>query len=264
MSVPEPEDIYERTKEEGKRRLERPILEEISTAVAAGWDIAVGVITLGFVGTTLHQFFGINGAHFFASIAFGIGFVFIVVGRGELFTENFLVPIAGLDNGGDGPTLKNLAKLWLISPIFNILAGLVIALIVSVHGVLPEGTATPIVDAAYKIHANHTLALFMSAIFAGSLITAMTWFVEGMETMGTRIVVAWIVGTILALGGLNHVIVVTIELIFSIRFGSHIPWDFVLGNFALAAAGNMIGGIGLVTLNRLTQGRAGGSARAAD
>jgi formate-nitrite transporter family protein len=260
MSVPDPEDIYERTKEEGKRRLERPVVEEISTALAAGFDIAVGVITLGLVGSTLHHFFGINGAHFFASIGFGIGFVFLIVGRGELFTENFLVPIAGLEN--DGPTPKNLAKLWITSPIFNVLAGLVIALIVSAHGVLPKGTATPIVDAAYKIHANHPLALFMSAIFAGALITAMTWFVEGMERMGTRIVVAWIVGTILALGGLNHVIVVTIELIFAIRFGAHIPWDFVLGNFGLAAAGNMLGGIGLVTLNRLTQGRSGGQARA--
>ena len=59
----------------------------------------------------------------------------------------------------------------------------------------------------------------------------------------------------------NHVIVITIELFFGIRYGAHIPWIFLLGNFGLAAAGNMIGGIGLVTLNRLTQGRAGGSAR---
>ena len=53
----------------------------------------------------------------------------------------------------------------------------------------------------------------------------------------------------------TDVIVVTIELIYGIRFGDDIPWIFVLGNFGLAAAGNMVGGIGLVTLNRLTQGR---------
>jgi formate-nitrite transporter family protein len=260
-SIPQPEDIYERTKEEGERRLQRPIVEEASTALAAGFDIAAGVVVLGLVGSTLEHFFGVDGAHFFASIGFGIGFVFLVVGRGELFTENFLVPIAGLeDHGRDA--WRYLAKLWLTSPVFNIIAGAAIAIIVTVHGVLPEGTGTPIVNAAYKIHANHTLTLFVSAIFAGALITAMTWFVEGMETVGTRIVVAWIVGTILALGGLNHVIVVTIELIFAIRFDAHIPWLFVLGNFGLAAAGNMLGGIGLVTLNRLTQGRSGGRARA--
>ena len=262
MSVPQPEDIYRRTKEEGERRLERPLVEEVSTALAAGFDIAAGLITLGLVAATLEHWMGKDAAHFFASIGFGVGFIFLIVGRGELFTENFLVPIAGLDHRR-GASWRNLAKLWLTSPFFNVVAGLVIALIVTVHGVLPKGTGSPIVVAAYKIHANHPLALFCSAVFAGALITAMTWFVEGQDSIGARIVVAWIVGTFLALGGLNHVIVITIELFFGIRFGAHIPWIFVLGNFGLAAAGNMIGGIGLVTLNRLTQGKAGGNARSA-
>jgi formate/nitrite transporter FocA (FNT family) len=85
----------------------------------------------------------------------------------------------------------------------------------------------------------------------------MTWFVEGQATMMPRIVVAWLCGSLLALGAFNHVIVVTIELIFGYRYGAHYPWIFILGNFFLAAAGNIVGGIGLVTLNRLTQGKAG-------
>jgi formate/nitrite transporter FocA (FNT family) len=260
--IPQPEDIYARTKEEGERRLERPVAEEVSTALAAGFDIVAGVILLGLLGSLLHHRFGIEAAHVFASMGFGVGFVFLVVGRGELFTENFLVPIAGLDHRSSA-SWRNLAKLWTLSPLFNILGGTIIILIVSTHDVLPEGTGTPIVDAAYKIHAHNTLALFLSAIFAGALITALTWFVEGSDSMGVRIAVAWIAGAFLALGGLNHVIVVTLELIFGIRYGAHIPWLFVLGNFGLAAAGNMLGGIGLVTLNRLTQGKSGGAARAA-
>jgi hypothetical protein len=35
LSVPQPEDIYVRTKEEGRRRLERPFVEVVSTALAA-------------------------------------------------------------------------------------------------------------------------------------------------------------------------------------------------------------------------------------
>jgi formate/nitrite transporter FocA (FNT family) len=85
----------------------------------------------------------------------------------------------------------------------------------------------------------------------------MTWFVEGQATMMPRIVVAWVVGAFLALGSLNHVIVVTLELIFGYRYGAHYSWTFILGNFGLAAAGNIVGGIGLVTLNRFTQGKAG-------
>jgi formate/nitrite transporter FocA (FNT family) len=195
------------------------------------------------------------------AIGFGVGFVFLIVGRGELFTENFLVPIAGLDHeeNEDESLWKNLLKLWTISPVFNVLGGLIIILILTVHSVLPYGTGSPLIETAQRIHANGVLALFLSAVFAGALITAMTWFVEGQATMLPRVVVAWIVGFILALGQFNHVIVITLELIFGYRFGAHFNWAFIAGNFGLAALGNIVGGIGLVTLNRLTQGKAGRS-----
>ncbi|HEY6016185.1 MAG TPA: formate/nitrite transporter family protein [Gaiellaceae bacterium] len=259
-AVPQPEDIYRNAVEEGRRRLQRPVVEEVSTALAAGFDIAAGITVLGLVGALLSEHYGVHGAHFFASIGFGVGFVFLVVGRGELFTENFLVPLAGFDHQ-ERTSWWSLLKLWTISPVFNVLGGTLIVVFLTVHGVLPHGTATPILDAAAKIHEKSVLTLFVSAIFAGALITAMTWFVEGNEQMGVRLSVAWVAGAILALGGFNHVIVVTLELVYAIRFGSHIPAAFVVGNFFLAVAGNMLGGVGLVTLNRITQGKSGGNAR---
>jgi formate/nitrite transporter FocA (FNT family) len=259
--VPEPEEIYERTKEEGARRLERPLLEEVSTALAAGFDIVAGILALALVETQLEHLTGKHAAHVFGSLAFGIGFVFLVVGRGELFTENFLVPIAGLDRR-DAASWRNLAKLWLTSPLFNVLGGLVVILLVSVHSVVPYGTGATMVQLAGTIHANGVLALFVSAVFGGALITAMTWFIEGQRSMLVRALVAWLAGFLLALGSFNHVIVVTLELIFGVRYGIHMHWSFVAGNFALAAAGNLIGGLGLVTLNRLTQGSQGARNRA--
>jgi formate-nitrite transporter family protein len=260
-SIPQPEDIYERTKEEGERRLERPLLEEISTALAAGFDIVAGILALALVESQLEHVTGKHAAHVLGSLAFGIGFVFLIVGRGELFTENFLVPIAGLDHR-KGASWRNLAKLWLTSPFFNVLGGLVIILIVTSHSVLPYGTGKTMVGLAGTIHANGVLALFLSAVFGGALITAMTWFVEGQTSMLVRAVVAWAAGFLLALGSFNHVVVVTLELIFGYRYGIHMHWSFIAGNFGLAAAGNVVGGLGLVTLNRLTQGRVGARSRA--
>jgi formate-nitrite transporter family protein len=259
--IPQPEDIYRRTKEEGARRLERPLLEVVSTALAAGFDIVAGVVALGILDASLLPKTGTGPAHVVASLGFGIGFVFLVVGRGELFTENFLVPIAGLDHRR-GASWLGLAKLWLTSPVFNVLGGLVIILLLSTHGVLPSGTADSLVRNADAIRAHGTLSLFVSAIFAGALVTAMTWFVEGQASMLVRMVVAWVAGALLALGSFNHVIVITLELIFGYRFGAHFAWTFILGNFFLAAAGNMLGGLGLVTLNRLTQGKQGERKRA--
>lgn len=256
MGAPEPGEIFEKSRQEGERRLERPFLEVVSTALAAGFDIAAGVILLSVLSSPLQPHFGKDAAGVAGAIGFGVGFVFLVVGRGELFTENFLVPIAGLHGKARNAWWK-IVELWTVSPIANIAAGGTIALIVTSHGVLPEGSGRVLTDVAQKIHANGTLALFLSAVFAGALITAMTWFVEGHDSVGIRLTVAWVTGAFLALAHLNHVIVVTIELIFGIRYGAHIPWSFVVGNFFLAAAGNMLGGIGLVTLNRFTQAKAG-------
>jgi hypothetical protein len=51
--VPEPAQIYKRTKEEGGKRLARPLLEVASTAVAAGFDVATGAVALALVETQL-------------------------------------------------------------------------------------------------------------------------------------------------------------------------------------------------------------------
>ena len=253
--APTPEEIYARTKEEGRRRLERPFLEEMSTALAAGFDIVAGLAVFALLQSQLQHALGGDAAHVVASVGFGVSFVFLVTGRGELFTENFLVPLAGV--GEHGGAWRKLLKLWTVSPLFNILGGLVVVLLLTVHSVLPYGSGAALVHASERIHANGVLALFVSAVFAGALITAMTWFVEGQESVLVRIVVAWIVGAIIVLGQFDHVIVDTIELIFGYRFGARFDWAFIVGNFALAAAGNMLGGMGLITLNRFTQGRAG-------
>ena len=259
--IPQPEDIYRRTREEGRRRLERPALEVISTALAAGFDIVSGLVVLGLVGSQLTPWVGRVPQHVFASLGFGCAFAFLVVGRGELFTENFLVPIAGLDHRRRA-SWGGLVRLWTISPVANILGGTVVILMVSVHGVLPAGAGGTLAAAADHVHREAVLTLFFSAVFAGAVMTAMTWFVEGQESMLVRVVVAWAMGAVIVLGYFNHAIVETLELIAGKRFGAPIPTAFVVGNFFLATAGNMLGGIGLVTLNRLTQGKLGERNRA--
>lgn len=258
MGAPEPEQIYERTREEGERRLSRPALELATTAIAAGVDVVFGIVALGVASALVSKRFGTELGHLFGAIAFGVSFVFIVVGRSELFTENFLVPLAGIRKGDRGSWFK-LVELWTLSPIFNILGGAVMILIVTTHGVMPHGTGKAVSDAANSFDRNNFLAAFMSAIAAGALITLMTWMVEGQRSMGVRITVAWIVGTLLALVSFNHVIVATLEIFAGIRWGGQIPWETLFSNFGTALLGNMIGGIGFVTINRFSQARSGRS-----
>src|SRR5206468_9708008 len=70
--IPEPETIYERTKEEGSRRLDRPFLEEATTAIAAGFDIAVGIIVMGLLIHFTERQYCREVAHVFGAMGFGI------------------------------------------------------------------------------------------------------------------------------------------------------------------------------------------------
>jgi formate/nitrite transporter FocA (FNT family) len=255
--APEPHEMFARTREEGERRLTRSTLELASTSLVAGFDVVFGVIALAAATAAMTPHFGSTAAHFFGSLGFGIAFIFIVVGRSELFTENFLVPVTALRRGS--LSWLKLAQLWTISPVVNLVGGTALVLLVSSKGVMPQGAAPALVVVAERIAELSPWSAFLSAIVGGALITAMTWMVEGVGTVGGRIVVAWIAGVLLALAGLNHVIVVTLELIFGMRFGADVGLDETALNAVIAIVGNMIGGLLFVTLTRTSQAMGSGA-----
>jgi formate-nitrite transporter family protein len=259
ITPPEPHEIFERTRAEGRRRLQRSRLELSSTALVAGFDVVFGLVALATIAAALTPRVGEDIAHFAGAFGFGIAFIFIVVGRSELFTENFLVPVTGLARGHI--TKAKLAELWTLSPILNIVGGVFLIMILSVEGVLPEGTDETIVTLAKGFDENSALAAFCSAIAGGALITMMTWLVEGVGSIGGRILCAWVAGVLLTLGSFNHVIVVTLEMIFGIRFGADIGGLDVVQNFFVAAAGNMVGGLLFVTLTRTGQAIGSGNGK---
>ena len=253
LPAPDPERIYERTKEEGERRLARPPLELAATALVGGFDVAVGVIAYALAWRT------VPGAaqELVASVAFGIGFVFIVVGRSELFTENFLIPVAGLDRDRLSSWLK-LGELWAVALVVNIVGGVLLALVLTAQDVLPERTSAALTQLAEHIAERGTLASFLSALVAGALMTVMTWFVEGAaDSIGVRIVMAWLVGFVIALGAFNHAIVSTIEVVFGMRVGANVDVSQLLANLGIAVGGNLVGGLMFVTFVRTVQAAEG-------
>ena len=251
--APEPDKIYEETRKEGQRRLARPPLELATTALVGGFDVAVGITAYALTRRAVEG----GAGELAAAIAFGIGFVFIVVGRSELFTENFLIPVAGLERKNTSSWLK-LGELWVVALVVNIVGGVLIALIVTSHGVLPDGSGQPFVRLADHIVERSTFPSLLSALIAGALMTVMTWFVEGAaDSLGVRIIMAWIVGAVIALGMFNHAIVSTIELVFGMRYGADVEISQLLANLGLAVAGNLAGGLMFVTFVRSVQAAEG-------
>ena len=249
----DPERIYARARDEGRRRLARPVVELAATALVGGFDVAFGVVAFGLAAGAVAGSARSEVAHLVGAVAFGIGFVFVVVGKSELFTENFLVPVAGLERRSRASWLK-LGELWVGTLLLNLVGGAALAVLVTSKGVLPRTSHDELVRLAERLTSHSALAELLSAVVPGALMTLMTWFVEGAaETTGVRIVMSWIVGALIALGTFNHAIVSTIELVFGMRYGAAVSIGDLFANLGLAVAGNLVGGLLLVTFARTAQ-----------
>ncbi len=250
--APDPTEIYERAAEEGEHRLASTNLQLVSRSFIAGFNIVFGIIALGVVHSLAAESFGRGAGELAGGVAFGIGLVFLVVGRSELFTENFLDPVtAALERGRRAWFL--LARLWGVTLVVNLIGGSVFVLLMTTEGAMPDGSPEPLVTVAEEVADKDTLAAFMNAIAAGAILTLMTWLLQAVNSVGSRIAIAWIVGAFVALGPFNHVVVTTLHLIFGMRYGAAVGFDDVLTTLAVATAGNLVGGLAFVTLTHIGQ-----------
>ena len=253
MSGRSPDEIWDESVKEGSRRLQRGTLGMASTGVIGGVDVMIGIMALTVVSGALAVVVPEPVAHVGGSLVFGVGFVLIILGRSELFTENFLVPIA--------PVLRRLApvsavaRLWTVTALANLVGIFVLAAIFTRAGLVPPET----LDAAGKVADTFAerdfIAALLSAIIAGTVMTLFTWIATAVELDVARIGIALIVGFILAAPSLNHAIVGFGEMSFGLLAGttSSAEWIDVAQNFPVSVLGNLIGGLGFVTLARVLQ-----------
>ncbi|MGT2425812.1 formate/nitrite transporter family protein [Amnibacterium kyonggiense] len=114
-------ESFDAVVEEGAERLNRTWVAVLVTGFSGGLEIGVGVMAYLAV---LHE----TGSHLLAGLAFSAGFIALLLAHSELFTENFLVPIAALAAKEGSPA--QLAKLWAGTLIANLAGGWLVMLLV--------------------------------------------------------------------------------------------------------------------------------------
>lgn len=248
-----PDEIWRESMEEGERRMSRRPVGLIATGAVGGGDVMLGILALTVVSGALHVVLPEQISHIGGSLFFGIGFVLLLIGRSELFTENFLVPIAGRLNGKGSTAM--LGRLWLLTMIGNLLAILVLAAMFVRAGMVPPETLEAAGRLADTFAERDFLAAFLSAIVAGTAMTLMTWLAEAVELDVSRILIGLLIGFLLAAPSLNHAIVSFGEMSFGILAGESQSADWVdlAQNFGVAVLGNLVGGVGFVTIFRVLQ-----------
>jgi formate/nitrite transporter FocA (FNT family) len=60
--------------------------------------------------------------------------VFLIVGRTELFTENFFDPVAAAVSSPQGRDWSRLLRLWVTTLVFNLVGGAVLIAVMTVEG----------------------------------------------------------------------------------------------------------------------------------
>jgi formate/nitrite transporter FocA (FNT family) len=238
-------DALDRIVEEGKPRLNRPPSVLLSTAAVAGIEVSLGVFALLAVAQE-------SGSQLLGGLAFSFGFIALLLGHSELFTEGFLVPITVV--AAREATVWQMLRFWVGAAVGNLAGGwLMTAIAMAAY---PSLHAKAVASASYFIDSGIGLRSFCMAVMAGAAITLMTRMTNGTDSMPAKLVAVISAGFVLAGLKLSHSILESL-LIFSALHTGSAPFTYAdwLGWFGWTVLGNVAGGVGLVTLLRLVRSR---------
>jgi formate/nitrite transporter FocA (FNT family) len=238
-------DSLERIVEEGTPRLHRSWSALLATGAVGGLDVATGVLAYLAVLVDTHD-------HLLAGLAFSIGLIALLLGHSELFTEGFLVPVTVVVAAK--ARVRDLIRLWVGVLVANLAGGWIITWLIAVA--LPDLAREAVRSGGYFVDLGINFRSLCLAILGGSTITLMTRMQHGTESIPARIVAAMAAGFLLAGLQLNHSILDSLLLFTGLHTG-HTPYGYLawLGWLGWALLGNVIGGIGLVTVLRLVRSR---------
>ena len=239
------EYAFRRMVDEGTQRLHRSWREVLVTGFFGGTDIAVGVLAYLAVLNVTHQ-------PLLAGLAFSIGFLALLLGRSELFTEGFLVPVTTV--AAKRASFGQLMKLWSGTLVANLAGGWVLMAVMMTA--LPQLHAQTIESASHYATAPLSAETIALSLLGGMVITLMTRMQHGTDSVPAKIAAA-IAGAFLLAGlQLFHSILDSL-LIFGALITGEAPFGYLdwLGWFGYTAAGNLVGGLGLVTLLRLLRSK---------
>lgn len=237
-------EAFDRIVDEGAQRLHRSWREVLATGFAGGLEIGAGVLAYLAVYTE-------TGSHLLAGLAFGIGFVALMLARSELFTEGFLVPVTAVFAGR--ASVAQLGKLWAGTLVANLAGGWVVMWLV-VHA-LPDLGATAVESASTFVNAPLDLTAVCLALLAGIVITLMTRMQHGADSETGKIVASLAGGFLLAGLVLFHSVLDSLIIFGAFHAGAPFGYGDWLAWFWYTVLLNMAGGLLTITALRLVRSK---------
>jgi formate/nitrite transporter FocA (FNT family) len=190
-------------------------------------------------------------SHLLGGLAFSIGFIALLLAHSELFTEDFLVPVAAVV--AKRASLLQLGRLWLGTLLANLVGGWLLMWVVM--RAFPQLGPTAVESATTFVDAPLNLRAVCLALLAGSTLTLMTRMQHGTTSDPAKIVAAIAGGFLLAGLSLFHSILDSLIIFAALHAGAPFGYGAWLGWFWYTALLNMAGGLLVVTFLRLIRSK---------
>ena len=232
---------YEVIRREGTQELARPSEALFWSGLAAGLSMGFSYLAEALLRSHLPD---APWRPLVAKLGYSVGFLIVILGSQQLFTENTLTPMVPLLAEKKRETLRNVLRLWAVVFVANMLGTLLFALALGRLAVVEPETQRALSDLAREAIRFDFWVTLLHAVYAGWIIALLVWMLPAAETAKIPVIVlmTWLIG----IGGFAHVIAGSSEVFYAAWRGEATWAQAVLGYVLPSLIGNMAGGITLV------------------
>jgi formate/nitrite transporter FocA (FNT family) len=234
--------VHEAIRIQGEEELRRPPSALAWSGLAAGLSMG-----FSFIAEALFQNYlpATQWRTLLVRLGYPLGYLIVIIGRQQLFTENTLTAVIPLLVKRNRATLVRVMRLWVVVLIANLVGAHIIAWVLGNTPVFNRELHEAMRQLATTT-ANVTFGTaILRGIFAGWLIAMVVWLLAASNS--TSVAIIAIPTYIVGLAGLTHVIAGSVEVLFLVMTGAQSWWSYFGGYLIPALIGNILGGVALVS-----------------
>jgi len=234
--------VYEAIRLEGEDELERPVAALAWSGLAAGLSMGFSLLAEA----VLHAY--LPASHWsplLSRFGYCTGFLIVVLGRQQLFTENTLTVVLPFLVHKDLATLRKVFRLWSTVLSANIFGTFLFALAVARIPFLDPAVQLSMLEVSQPHVGLGFAATFLRAIFSGWLIALMVWMLPDAATSRVFVIVA--LTYLIAIADLTHIVAGSANVFFLVVVGKLPFLSYFTSFFFPTLLGNVLGGVSLVS-----------------
>jgi formate/nitrite transporter FocA (FNT family) len=236
--------VFETVRREGETEVSRPALALAFSGLAAGLSMGASLVGTGVLRAHLAD---APWRTLVENLGYTLGFLIVILGRQQLFTENTLTAILPVLDDPDKPKkLMQMLRLWGIVLVTNLIGAAIFAEVVAKTAMFDANVKAMFMQIGLQALHPTFGEILWRGILAGWLIALVVWLLPAANPQRVWIIViiTWLVGA----AGLSHIIAGSVEALYVVAAGAW-PWTQYVTNFLLPVfIGNCIGGVGLVAI----------------